>query len=364
MSFMEKILISENETLAFFNRPEKRGGVAFYLSREPSFFQALEVEGETSEVYSIVDGRTGEIAGACVCSVKECYINGIPEKVAYYNSIKIAPGYRGGWVLARMVKTMRAHAPENCRICFFSLMQDNKVSRALFFSGRSMLPFVKPVSEYKTLIFKPSKHKIKIPSGVRIVRATEIPVEELTDFLNREGARKTLFPVYKKQHFLDPHKGLLRGLDREQLWVAVNQQGIVGTLGLWNQTPFRRWVLYRTFSFSFLQPFVNLWARIKGMPLMPGRKQDILCKYLALICITNNDKEVFTALFHHVMHQEALSGTNSVLVMGYPAHNPMYAGLKIKALTLHSQIAIFSWQDALIHQSLSFDNLYIETAAL
>jgi hypothetical protein len=367
MGLIGKTLEPVDEDLArrFYNRSDTDSAINFYLNREPSFFEALSVEGYNSQVFSVIDQEKKEIAGAYVCSIKDCYINGKPETIAYFSSIKIDKDYRGGLILKKIITNLRSNMHSDPKFYFCSILENNHTANKIFQSGRSQLPVLIPLGKFKTLIFKARKSKYNFIPSIKITNASNVDIIDLVAFLGKEGLKKQLFPVYKTEHFTNTQSGLLKGVDLDKLYIALEGNKIVGSLAVWDQTVFRQWLFYGKNSFNLIRPLVNFHSWIKGIPAIPVRQKRMPYRYISLVCIEEDRKEVFESLIYYAINQEIASNNDTILVLGHPGKNPMYSGINFPALELKSNIFAFAWRENLEYlSSIDFDNYYIETAAL
>jgi hypothetical protein len=367
MGLIGKIIEPCDEELAkgFYNKSDSDSAISFYLNREPSFFEALNVEGYNPRVFSLINEENNKIAGAYIRSLRDCFIDGQPETAAYFSSIKIDLGHRGGWVLNKILMNLHSLIGSDPKLYFCSIMEDNLVANKIFRSGRNLLPVIIPIGKFKTLIFIPRKQKLNPNSSITITNAGNININDLIAFLNKEGAKKQLFPVYKTEHFTNTQSGLLKGIDLNKLYIALKGNRIVGSLGVWDQGAFRQWMFYCKNSFNLIRPAVNLYSMIRGTPCVPRGEKRMPYRYCSLICIEDDCQDIFETLFYYAINQEIALGKKSVLVLGYPENNPMYFGIKVPALKLKSNIFVFAWKENLEYlKCINFDNFYIETAAL
>ena len=367
MKLIDKILTNGDDEMlrTFYNCADSDAWVSFYLRRFPSFSGALQVEGDVSKIISVLDEDRTQIAGTLILSDKVCYVNGQERSIGYLGSAKIKAEYRGGLELARLTRNLHIQMQAEPKIGFCSLMKGNLVAHEIFLSGRKVLPKFRHISGFKTMIFKPVKKKTGDDGSLKIISANQTNIGDLVVFLNTEGKGKQLFPVYKREHFENPGNGLLKGIETEKVYIAMKNDKITGTLAVWDQTAFRQWVISGKRSFGVLKPLLNLVLKIRGIPLLPARNKGFGSKYISLVCIRNNEPEVFEKLLNHAMNKELESDSKSVLVMGFPENDPMFSKLKIRAIILKSDIYAFAWGEHLDDlNTINFNNLYIETGAL
>ena len=367
MKLIDKILANDDDEMirTFYNCADSDALVSFYLRRFPPFSAALQVEGDDSKIISVLDEDRTQIAGALILTEKVCYLEGQERSIGYLGSAKIKTEYRGGLVLARITRNLHIQMQADPKIGFCSLMKGNRVAHEIFLSGRKALPKFRHISGFKTMIFKPVKKKTGDDESLKIISANQTNIGDLVRYLNTEGKAKQLFPVYKSEHFTNPGNGLLKGIETEKVYIAMKNDKITGTLAVWDQTAFRQWVISGKKPFSILKPLVNLVLKIRGIPVLPARNKGFGSKYISLVCIRNNEPEVFEKLLGHAMIKELESDSKSVLVMGFPDNDPMFSKLKIRAITLKSDIYAFAWSEHLDDlNAINFNNLYIETGAL
>ncbi len=353
----------EAQVSDFYHKPATDSMINFYLNREPGFFDALQVEGEDPAVFAVIDDETGQIAGSCIRTLRECYVNGKAEKVAYAGSMRIAPEYRGGWAFFKLMRNLKQLCEEHPCLHYCSIMQTNILTNKIFLSGRPPLPTAKRAGVYLTRIFKPFKKCYR--SSVLITTAREAGLETIITFLNKEGSKKQLFPVYRKAHFENSSREWTKGLKAENIFVAFRDGEPVGTLALWDQSAFRRWMLYRSPKLRFIQPGINLYSWLRRLPAIPSNNKPVDCRYLSLICIKNDDPEIFQALFYHAMKQVIRDKSSPLLIMGHFDTDTMYHSVSFPQLELKSNIYCFTWQQDLAQfYSIDFSNTHIEIGAL
>ena len=98
MSNFEYIVLDKPEERSirrFYEDLSTLGDFHFSISREPDFFEAIEVEGNDPEIFVMRRICSREIIGALISSKKECFIN----------ALKINPDFE---TAATMVKTLES----------------------------------------------------------------------------------------------------------------------------------------------------------------------------------------------------------------------------------------------------------------
>ena len=102
------------------------GNFQISYQREPSFFDALAVEGYYSHVVVARKTVNNEIIGLGVRSVKQLYINGIEKKIGYLSSLRLSENYRNGFLIAKGYKLFyQLHCKDKVDFYLSTIINDN-----------------------------------------------------------------------------------------------------------------------------------------------------------------------------------------------------------------------------------------------
>jgi hypothetical protein len=124
-------------------------------------------------------------------------------------------------------------------------------------------------------------------------------------------------------------------------------------------------MLFRNTNFRVMQPLINLYSLIRGLPTIPSGNKPVDCRYLSLICIQQDDPEIFESLLYYAMNHAHSVDRQPLFVLGHFDHDFMYTSLKFPSLVLKSKIFSFAWNENIpFLNSLDFKNSYVETGAL
>ena len=262
------------------------GRISMSYCHEPSFFDALEVEGHSAKIFVAEDSASGAILGMGAMSVKRLFVNGRSQETGYLSGLRFNSGIRRSTGLARGFKTLRSFHLENAATqpSFYltSILEDNLPARAALCGGRASLPTYHEITPYHTLSY-PSclapRRPPKPPRGLRLLNGAELGAEALAAFWLEQGSSKQFFPVYEPS-LASNSSGVLRGLKLEDILVVAEGRNILATLGCWDQRPFKQRIVN---SYSGLLKHAPLPANLLAMLLngpapfpRPGSQVDLL----------------------------------------------------------------------------------------
>ena len=113
------------------------GRVKLSLEREPDYFFAADVEGETSHVVIARDTRLEEIVGIGSRSVRPRYVNGRLTRIGYLSQLRVAERCRGQRrILVEGYETLdRTRCAEEASFDLTTILADNTTARRLLTAG-------------------------------------------------------------------------------------------------------------------------------------------------------------------------------------------------------------------------------------
>lgn len=300
------------------------GAIAVGLRREPSFFAAAAVEGEQHQVLVARCADTQAIVALGSRSTSNRYLNGQPVRLGYLSSLRILPPHRGGRVLTQGYQFLhQLHEQDPVPFYLTSIAHDNFRAKAVLTSDRAELPNYHALGSFHTAVLPLKRQpQSRIPVGLHLRPAELADQPMILEFLQRQGSRHQFFPVYTADDLFTPN-GLLKGLCPQDLWLAFRGQQLVGTLGSWDQKPFRQQVLHGyTPLLGLTRPIYNLWAAWRGMVQLP-RPGDILKSRLAALpLVADDDPTIFTALLQKILGNPHPQ-TDDFLLVGLHDSDPL-----------------------------------------
>ncbi|MBM3253873.1 MAG: hypothetical protein FJZ16_06460 [Candidatus Omnitrophica bacterium] len=322
------------------------GYIQVSYRRDPDFFDSLGVEGRISQTIIGRELKTGRPVGMGTRSIKTMYINGQPMDVGYLSSLRVRKEYRGTLHLARGYKMFKElHKDGKAPFYLCTMLNDNIAARRLT-TGRAHLPMHRNIGQFKCMAIALSQtiHKRKL-EGIAIRHATRNDAPLLMQFLNAEGRRRQFFPVYSEGD-LFMRKGLLRDIAPEDIIMAFSDSHLIGVIAAWDQKSFRRSVVtgYSKWLLRLRIAF-NSFAKYLGFPILPPVGSVLNYFYLSLVCIRDDNKEVFLNLLTDLMMCKR--NKYSFMIAGMHENDPLLTTLKnFRHLDYLSWIYLVYWEDA------------------
>jgi hypothetical protein len=302
------------------------GRVRVAFEREPSYFDAVRVQGTAWQVIIGRDLDSGEVIAAGARAIRSMFVNGEPQDVGYLSDLRLLPAYRGCTVLARGYRRIRElHGDGRVRLYVTAIGADNTVALTTIAAGRAGLPAYRDLGEFVSPAINVGRHKLAIDAGVEIVRGERTMLRAIVACLNDHGRTRQFAPVYRCEDF--ESAGRFPGLRVEDFFLAIRNGRVVGTLARWDQRAFKqtRVVGYRG-SLRLLRPVYNVGAPLLGWPRFPRPGATLESCYAAGIAVPDGDVQVFRALLRAV-YNAAVGGPHAYVLLGLHARDPLVAAL-------------------------------------
>jgi hypothetical protein len=359
MSDVEKniLQIAESETdqelLDFYNNQSMQGDISLSLNRDPSFFASVEVEGSDGKVMiarASTDHRVTALGHICA---KPCYVNAHPQPspVGYLSSLRIEEKLRGSFLFIKCFQYLKkVHGQFNFSPYYLTtIMEDNEKAKKILESGRAGLPKYNDFGPIHSYLLKVGHYQWLHSSDkkLEVRKAKSSDIDSIIGFLNETGKeQRQFFPYYSKEDLTKPSR-LLKGFqfDRD-LYLCFVDNTLVGTLGVWDQSHFRRWYV-KAYSarFQILKPFYNLYAYITGKPRLPQRGHAFHYSFLNLMCIKNDDPQILKSLLQKIWNDFKKS-SSKVLCAGFHIDDTLEQIIKKHPhLKIQSRLYVVNWQD-------------------
>lgn len=337
----------DDELRAFLHQSPSGGDVRLRIEKEPGFFDAFEVEGRRGQVLLACDVADGRIVGVGARAEKACFVNGETTELGYLSTLRIDPAYRGGKVLkAGYTRFREFHDAAVAKLYTTTIMSSNVAAVKALTQGRPGLPLYTDFGGYATYIYGVRANPYKGRGAAVIRPAAARDALALQSFWQEQGARRQFFPIYTAQDLVEK-TGLLRGMSVDDVLVAQMDGQLVGTIGLWNQRPFRQWIVdgySRRAALSM--PFYNAFARLTGRPTFPAGGKSLDYRFVSLFAVANDDQKVALSLLAAIFDQTRRIAPDSLLVAGIHERDPLLPLLaRPPSVRFDSRLFVVHWDD-------------------
>jgi radical SAM superfamily enzyme YgiQ (UPF0313 family) len=342
------------------------GMVEITYLREPSFLEALAVEGRVNQAFIGIDGASDDVIGVASRSIKTAYIDGEPGPLGYLSTLRVAAEYRGGTFLARGYRFLKdLHADGAASLYLTTIIEGNEKARRLLTSGRGGLPAYHDLGRFHTLAIslrQRRKHATAPGIAVRTAETTDIPL--MLNLWRCEGSKKLFFPEYRANDF-GASGGLLRGLNIADISLAFDGGELVGTAAAWDQKEFRQSkITGYARPLGMARPVYNLVARALGYPTLPPVGTVLPYVNLSLVCVKGDDPQIFGALLEDLVRWS--KGNHTLLMAGCHERDPLLQTLRrYRHFRYDSRLYAVCWPDGeAAFQKLGNRVPYVELGSL
>ncbi len=339
--------VDDAEMREFLHRSPSGGDVRLRIEKEPSFHDAFQVEGEQGDILLATDVESEAIVGVGARAEKSSFVNGETELLGYLSTLRIDAAYRGGKVLkAGYIRFKEFHDAARAKLYTTTIMTSNVIAVRALTQGRPGLPLYNDFGGYVTHIFGVRRNPFKARGDVTIRPAEARDALAMQEFWRKEGGKRQFFPLYTARQVVEP-EGLLRGLNVWDFLLAIRDGAIVGTIGLWNQMPFRQWIIdgYSRRA-GMVMPFYNLCASATGRPTFPRGGEALDYRFLSLFVVADDDEKVALSLLSTLWKKAHATAPDSLLVAGIHDRDPLAHLLgRPKGVRFHSRLFVVHWED-------------------
>ena len=313
------------------DNPMQQGGLTLSFRREPSYFAACSVLGQSAEVFVGRDTQTGALAGVGARYHLPAFINGQAQSIVYLADLRVQTAYRNSIHLRRAYQFLRQrHAADPAPEYTTMILQDNRAALATIAAQRAGLPPYHAQGTVHTPLILLGGQKPTLAAHFTIRRATAADWAAIVAFLNRENARYQFAPVY---HENDLTNGRLREMQPENILLAEANGSIIGTIALWQQSAFRQLHIdaYHG-AWQFIRPVYNALARLTPLAPLPRAGEALKYAYLSLMAVQNDNLAVFRALLRQAYRASHGTGLH-YLIGAFHERHPLrpafadYAGI-------------------------------------
>jgi hypothetical protein len=304
----------------------------------------------------------GQLAGIACRAESKAFVNGREEKLGYIGQIRIAPEYRGRWLVNTGAEMFREASPTGL-LYFGVIASDNPHARLLLAGSRPPAGLhVRHISGITTcaILLRPvTKHRTP---GIEVTPGSPETLPEIVQFLRGNGPDRQLFPAYTLEDFTGVSR--LCGLLPEDIMVARRDGEIAGVIAVWDQSAYKQDIIdsYGP-MLRRLRPVYDLAARLIGARPLTPPGQVMPLAFASCICVPGGDSAIIRALLPACVNTAYKRG-KAYLMLGLADGDPLLPIVKrYLHVTYHSDLFALSWDDGVVSR-VDSRVPYIEIATL
>jgi hypothetical protein len=357
---------NNNEELnKFFSQKDNSSGnIQIRLDYRPDIWPAIKVHGTENDIIIVHDTERDQIAGTIICSHKKCYFHGELHDTVYISGLKVGNEYKRSFASGYLLKTFKSYCLGNeVKTCFFSAQANNKSALQFFAKSNDLMPICTQMGVITTYVFKKRFFIDSSLSGYKVRFANQADVTDIIRFIKSEAKSRANLPNYTSEE-LSKGSGRLKGFKINELVVAKDKDEVVGILGIWDQTKYRRWLVHNySLPVRILKPFINILAKLMRYPTLSPINHRFSFKILSLMIYKNNTPGLFEQMFNYIMNQETEKGANYSITLH--SASPLNSLFKKKSVSFSHLLYKGAYSDQLPYlNNLNLSNFYIEQGSL
>jgi hypothetical protein len=298
-----------------FSATPMEGGMRLAFEREPSFFEALRVQGDATQVIICEDTNTSEIIAIGTRCLGDAYVNGTLQRVGYLSDLRILPKWRKGTVLARGWKFLRSLDEDGIVDLYHTaLFAENADARAALTQARASVPQYHPLGAFITAGIHPCRSAPPAsPRLLHITRGTASELPRIVGFLNAHNSSRQFAPVHRVEDFAPG--GRWRDFRAEDFFLVRNGADLCGVAGVWDQAGFKQTrVLSYSGKWRWLYHLSRLTHRFLPVPRLPSPGEHFRFGYGCFMAGPSRDPHVFRLLVHAMRHEASKRGWAHLLL--------------------------------------------------
>lgn len=326
---IEKAIYSDNEELQVLSSLPAEGAIRISFTKEPDFFAAANLHGDTVKTYVCREISNQKIVGVFSVAERMTFYNNAFSPILYFSDLRINSQKQGSKVLYSIVRFVTDDILKESSIGQTIVFADNTKMLQLINSlqtrskNLSILQF-HPYGDFTSYMLKFPKI-IKTIKKYKIAKATSRDIQNMKDFLFAERKQKNLLPQINLDKL---GAGSYLGLTINNFYLAYDNENLVGICGVWDQTDIRQTKIHSySKSIDRLRPLINFIFKFTNNLTLP--KSGTVLKLLNIhsIIIKDNLQDIFRELLNTICAEYYKSHYDYFLI-GFDQKDPLNNILK------------------------------------
>lgn len=334
-----------------------KGNISLMYTRRPDAYCSLKQEANDVQILLARDTKHNKIAGFGACALRELFVNGSPQTVAYLFSLRMARSYlKKAPILHHAYRRLHAqNRTKQIRCYLTTILEENHYAQKLLEKPRPFMPTYTSFGTYEVFAMpcrSTRRSKRRKDESLVFRRAIHGDAEELTDFLNSEGRKHHFFPVV---HAAELHNKQFYGLAIEDFYLLHSKEGEILAAGVpWDQRHYKQYIVQGYGSvLKYLRPLSRVLPFF-GYPSLPAPGSMLAFFTLSFWAIKDNESGLFERFLHEIIQ---ISEQYPFFLIGLHEGHPLHSLLQKRPhISYRSKVYQVSWQDSPVEQ---LDRSYI-----
>jgi len=321
------------------------GAISTTFRREPNFYFGTDVQGNNGIVLKFTDSTTGEVVAIGTRTLISAYLNGTETQIGYLCDLRGTQRVRSGSLLARGFQKLKSiHYSDPISLYYTMILSENTQAINALTGARAGLPHYRDMGKFFTpTIHLDRKRFHRFNKSLSIVSATHVPLTQLVQFINAQYKRFQIAPKVIETDLLSAR---YRGLQLDDIYVALRGDTIVGCVACWDQSSFKQIHVENYHgTLKHTRVLYNIFARLGPYKALPSAGERLSFFYLALIAIENDDPSVFRDLLEAVYADRRQSQWH-FFIAGLHERHPLVSELRrFRHIPTEGNMYIAHWED-------------------
>lgn len=315
--------------------------------RGPNFFSFLKFHGDENLVF-YAENNKNEILLVCTIAIREGYINGNIERIAYLSDMRINIKLNSARLLVNWKRCMGEILENssdieeiNTKYMYTAILQENsKAMAALVNNPRN--PFVyKLISNYSMINILKMYSRYK--GNLQVSRATNSNINEVFEFINQDQSKKQF--GFTKQ-FLKRSLMNWDGLQIEDFILVRKNEDIIAACCFWNPSPTKKIII------SKLPRSLKILKKLLSkILLIPSENEEFKVQYLNFLTILKGENEALEAILSFAKTEKIFDKFHAISFASFEIENVYINKKKFiynrTALSLFQTIGKSNYSDVL-----------------
>lgn len=297
--------------LSLVGTPTVGRGVRWTIERESDFFTPFRAEAGGWWVVLAKDEDTGVSLGCISVAVRDAYVDGVVQPTCYVSNLLVRPESRGrgiGDELCRRAIELCCGAGGDNWPVLLAIREDNPHMRRLI-SGPRELPWLRKFAQVAIhSIPTQALRRKSAPRSVEVRQATPADLEAMAALAGRVFSKRQFAPAFDA-HSLGRWITSAPGLSLSDYLVAREDDEVVGSLGLWDESVIRR-VRVAGYSRTAALRYAlrDAFAPITRTAHVPRVGDLVGCAVVVHACVPAHQSHVLRAMLLHAAASRQGSG--------------------------------------------------------
>jgi hypothetical protein len=318
------------EILKLMEESPSEGNISLLFTRRPDPYRSMMLEGEEVVIVVARDLKDGKIAGMGACAIRTLYVNGVPVKVGYLFSMRVAGNFRGLISVVQAYNLLYEICKEKGAKYFIATILDGNVDAIRYLEHEKMPgPRYHYAGRYEGHAILPVGRSAK-SDRFESRPASLTDFDAIGEFLIASGL-KQLYPAFNMNDF---QAGKYPGLAVEDFKLVADRSGKIVAIGaLWDQSSYKQYIVKGYHGMlRMLLPVSGLFP-ILGYPVLPRIDSTLNYRTLSFWAVENDNPEIFMEL---ISPPGSKNADYSFLMIGINERNRLRELLRRKSIVKYA----------------------------